>query len=94
MEADNRLDEQKFETYEDVLKRLKRANGHLAKVIDMVQQECQGKDVAQQMQAVVKALIKAKDIFVRENINLCLNEESEMSPELLKKELAELSKYL
>jgi len=94
MKADNKLDEQKFETYEDVLKRLKRANGHLAKVIDMVQQECQGKDVAQQMQAVVKALIKAKDIFVRENINLCLNEESEMSPELLKKELAELSKYL
>jgi DNA-binding FrmR family transcriptional regulator len=84
------------ESYEDVVKRLKRANGHLSKVISMIQQDCSGRDVAQQMQAVVKALMKAKNIFIRENINSCLDENAvrEMPLDKIQRELAELSKYL
>lgn len=58
----------------EVLKRLKRAQGHLAKVISMLED---GRDclvVAQQLQAVVNAVSAAKTLHVRDHIEHCLDE--------------------
>jgi DNA-binding FrmR family transcriptional regulator len=56
----------------EVLKRLRRAHGHLAKVIAMIEE---GRDclvVAQQLQAVVNAVNAAKTLHVQDHIEHCL----------------------
>lgn len=61
-------------THPDVVKRLKRAQGHLAKVIAMVENGDDCLLVAQQLQAVVNALSNAKTIHVQDHIEHCLLE--------------------
>ncbi|HXC64875.1 MAG TPA: metal-sensing transcriptional repressor [bacterium] len=85
------------ETHPDTLARLMRARGHLDSVIRMIQegQECLA--VAQQMQAVSKAISTAKNGYVHDHIDHCFDEA------LLAKgkdsraslaELKEITKYL
>ncbi|MGE4318845.1 MAG: metal-sensing transcriptional repressor [Deferribacterales bacterium] len=76
----------------DIIKRLQRANGHLGKVIEMISEGRGGIDVAQQMQAVTGALSKAKNLYIREQIEHALS--GDISSDVLRKELQELSKYL
>lgn len=78
--------------YTDVIKRLQRANGHLSRVIEMLEEGQNGRDIAQQMQAVSGAVSKAKNIFVLEQIERHLSLET--SPERVRKDLQELTKYL
>jgi DNA-binding FrmR family transcriptional regulator len=52
----------------ELLNRLRRAHGHLAKIIRMVDEGREGLDIAQQMQAVVAALEKAKTVLVIDHI--------------------------
>lgn len=58
----------------EVLKRLRRAHGHLAKVIEMVEKESDCLMIAQQLQAVVSALSNAKTLHVQDHIEHCLAE--------------------
>lgn len=51
-----------------LLNRLRRAHGHLAKIIKMVEQGREGLETAQQMQAVVSALEAAKTMLVIDHI--------------------------
>ncbi len=60
------------ESHPEVIKRLKRAHGHLAKVIEMVEGETECLMVAQQLQAVVSALSNAKTLLVQDHIENCL----------------------
>jgi len=53
---------------QDLINRLKRAQGHLATIVKMVEENRDGLDIAQQMQAVVKALEKAKTVLVSDHI--------------------------
>lgn len=76
----------------DIIKRLQRANGHLTRVIDMLTEGQDGKDIAQQMQAVSGAVSKAKSIFVLDQIEKQLSQD--IKPESVKKDLQELAKYL
>ncbi|MEW5820361.1 MAG: metal-sensing transcriptional repressor [Cyanobacteriota bacterium] len=86
----------KHQTHQDISKRLIRASGHLKKVISMIEEEQPCIEVAQQMQAVIKAIEKAKHIFVTDHIEHCLDEERLKSGNIkeLKRELSEISKYL
>jgi len=52
--------------------RLKRANGHLAKVISMIEQEKPCLEIAQQLQAVESALTNAKRVLIHDHIDHCL----------------------
>ncbi|WP_303850712.1 metal-sensing transcriptional repressor [Seleniivibrio woodruffii] len=72
---------------EEIVKRLQRANGHLSKVIEMIIGGDEELNVAQQMQAVSKAVINAKNLYIRNSIDARLDKKAA-------KELAELSKFL
>jgi hypothetical protein NreA len=52
----------------DLINRLKRAQGHLATIIRMVEEGRDGLVIAQQMQAVVKAVEKAKAVLIADHI--------------------------
>ena len=52
----------------ELLNRLRRAQGHLATIIKMVEQGREGLETAQQMQAVVSALEAAKTMLVTDHI--------------------------
>lgn len=62
----------KHESHPDVIKRLKRAEGHLRSIIKMLEEERSCLDVAQQMYAVEKAITNAKETLVRDHIEHCL----------------------
>ncbi|MBF0190214.1 MAG: metal-sensing transcriptional repressor [Magnetococcales bacterium] len=63
----------------EIVSRLKRASGHLVKVIAMIEsgQECEA--VAQQLQAVSNALVTAKRQYVSDHIEHCLDVQDDMS---------------
>lgn len=55
-----------------IIARLKRANGHLQKIIAMLEDERGCLDIAQQLQAVEKAIANAKKNLVHDHIDHCL----------------------
>ena len=59
-------------TYPDVIKRLKRATGHLQKVIAMIESERTCVDIAQQLHAVEKAVGAAKKLIIHDHLDHCL----------------------
>jgi DNA-binding FrmR family transcriptional regulator len=81
----------------DFLNRLKRAEGHLATVIAMVQGGRDGLVIAQQMQAVIKALENAKKMLILDHIDHHLGEVTGPLPPELQKKIAafrDITKYL
>ena len=60
------------QTHVDVVKRLKRAGGHLHNVIAMLEQDRSCLDVAQQLQAVERAVCAAKKLLIHDHIDHCL----------------------
>ena len=52
--------------------RLRRAQGHLAHVIAMIENGRQCVDIAQQLHAVEKAIINAKRVLIHDHIDHCL----------------------
>lgn len=83
-------------SHPDIIKRLKRADGHLKKIITMIEEGKPCLDVAQQLQAVYKAIGNAKGVFVQDHIEGCLTGEDDSPSELKQKmrEIKEISKYL
>ena len=55
-----------------IIKRLKRAQGHLSSVIEMLVTERPCVDVAQQLQAVESAITSAKKSLIYEHVSECL----------------------
>ena len=60
-------------THTDIIKRLKRANGHLTSVIGMIEAERACIDIAQQLFAVEKAIAQAKRTLIQDHIDHCLD---------------------
>ncbi len=84
-------------TFPAVAARLKRAAGHLAAVIDMLEAGRPCLDLAQQLHAVEKAIGNAKKELIKDHINHCMEETSEALPRefrTLIKEFQEVTKYL
>ena len=59
-------------SHPDIQKRLRRAEGHLRTIIDMIGQARPCLDIAQQLQAVESAINKAKVALIQDHIDNCL----------------------
>lgn len=56
------------------LKRLRRADGHLHSVIEMLESGRDCRQVAQQLQAVESAIVNAKRELIHDHLGECLDE--------------------
>lgn len=84
-------------SHPDIIKRLKRADGHLQSVLKMLEAERPCLEVAQQLHAVEKAIRSAKETFVRDHIDHCLEHTVEKGTRASKeaiKEFKDITKYL
>ena len=59
-------------THPGIVKRLKRADGHLCHVIGMIEDGRPCTDIAVQLQAVEKAVVAAKRTLIHDHIDHCL----------------------
>jgi DNA-binding FrmR family transcriptional regulator len=62
------------QTHPEIVKRLRRAEGHLRSIIDMIETQRPCLDIAQQLQAVEKAIAQAKKTLIHDHIENCLEE--------------------
>ena len=60
------------ETHPEIVKRLKRADGHLRSVIEMIEAGRPCLDIAQQLHAVEKAIGQAKKTLIQDHLDHCL----------------------
>ncbi len=85
----------KHASHPAVIARLKRAEGHLRKVIAMMEAERSCLDIAQQLHAVEKAVAGAKREFIQDHIDHCLSDgDHPADPRETVNELKSLAKYL
>ena len=80
-----------------ILKRLKRAHGHLASVITMIEAGRPCSDLAQQLHAVESAITHAKRELIHNHIEHCLGDgiaSSEITSRAALDEFRQLAKYL
>jgi DNA-binding FrmR family transcriptional regulator len=84
-------------SHPDIIKRLKRAEGHLKSIITMLEEERGCLDIAQQLQAVESAIVNAKKVLVHDHIDHCLEHavrEGNQSADDTIKEFKAITKYL
>lgn len=67
-------DEHRHQTHPQIVKRLKRAQGHLRSVIEMIETGRPCLDIAQQLHAVEKAVGQAKRTMIQDHLDHCLEE--------------------
>lgn len=68
------MTEHSHETHPEIVKRLKRAEGHLKSVIGMIDAGRPCLDIAQQLDAVEKAIRNAKRTLIQDHLDHCLDE--------------------
>jgi uncharacterized protein len=68
------MSEYRHETHPDITKRLKRAEGHLRSVTAMIEAGKPCLDIAQQLDAVEKAVRNAKRTLIQDHLDHCLEE--------------------
>ena len=78
-------------THPALIARLKRADGHLRAVIGMIEDGKPCLDVAQQLQAVEKAVANAKRALIHDHMDHCLDEEQSPAD---RDELKAIARYL
>jgi uncharacterized protein len=61
-------------THTGVINRLKRAEGHLKTIIEMIYAKRECLDVAQQLHAIEKAIQNAKKLYIHDHIDNCLED--------------------
>ena len=62
------------ESHPEIVKRLKRSEGHLRTIIEMIEAGRSCLDIAQQLHAVEKALSAAKKVLIHDHIDHCLEQ--------------------
>lgn len=84
-------------SHPEIIKRLKRAEGHLRTVIQMIEDERACVDLAQQLHAIEKAVAAAKKTLIHDHIDHCLAHAVAGDPVEAKHAMAEfreVTKYL
>ncbi|MFA5940899.1 MAG: metal-sensing transcriptional repressor [Sinimarinibacterium sp.] len=84
-------------SHPDVIKRLKRAEGHLRSIVTMLEEGRACLDIAQQLQAVESAVSNAKKTLVHDHIDHCLEHavrEGSQSAGATIREFKAITKYL
>ncbi len=84
------------QSHPDIVKRLKRSEGHLRKTIEMIEDGRPCVELAQQLHAVQKAIEQAKKLLIHDHIDHCLNDATPGGADgkALVAEFREISKYL
>ncbi len=85
------------QSHPDTVKRLKRAEGHLRSVIDMIEAGRPCLDIAQQLHAVEKSICQAKKTLIQDHIDHCLEDAVGPLPREQRRsveEFKEITKYL
>ncbi len=59
-------------SHPEIIKRLRRAEGHLRSIVTMLENDRSCLEIAQQLQAVEKAVGNAKKVLVHDHIDHCL----------------------
>jgi uncharacterized protein len=67
-------DKHLHQSHPEIVKRLKRAEGHLRSVIDMIEAGRPCLDISQQLHAVEKAIGQAKRTMIQDHLDHCLEE--------------------
>ena len=78
-------------THPAVIARLKRADGHLRAVIDMIEAGKPCLEIAQQLRAVEKAVVNAKRALIHDHLDHCLDADHSPAD---RDELKTISRYL
>lgn len=81
----------------DIIKRLKRAEGHLKTIISMMEAERACLEVAQQLQAVESAVANAKRALIHDHVDHCLDHAMQSDGKEAAdamREFKEITKYL
>jgi hypothetical protein NreA len=60
------------QSHKEIIKRLKRAEGHLRSIVGMMEEGRPCVDIAQQLHAVEKAVCQAKRVLIQDHIDHCL----------------------
>ena len=84
-------------SHPDIIKRLKRAEGHLRSIVVMLEEERGCLEIAQQLQAVESAIGNAKRTLVHDHIDHCLEQvvrEGTQSTHSTVREFKAITKYL
>ena len=82
----------KHASHPDIIRRLKRAQGHLAGVIAMFEEARPCLDLAQQLQAVEAAITKAKREMIHDHIENCIGEDAADAQAV--RDLKQITRYL
>ncbi len=61
-------------SHPDIVKRLKRAEGHLRSIAEMIEGGRSCVEIAQQLHAVEKAICQAKKTLIQDHLDNCLEE--------------------
>jgi DNA-binding FrmR family transcriptional regulator len=62
------------ENHPAIVRRLKRADGHLQTIIEMIEEDRPCLEIAQQLQAVESAIESAKKALIHDHIGNCLEQ--------------------
>ena len=84
-------------SHPDIIKRLKRADGHLKSIIAMLEEGRDCQDIAQQLQAVESAVTNAKKSLVHDHIDHCLDRalrDGSRAVDVTIREFKQITKYL
>ena len=84
-------------SHPEIVKRLKRADGHLRSVIGMIESGRSCLDIAQQLHAVEKAVGQAKKTLIQDHLDHCLEHAVGAMPKEQRRpidEFKQIAKYL
>ena len=85
------------QSHPKIVKRLKRAHGHLRSVIEMIETGRPCLDISQQLHAVEKAIGQAKRTLIQDHLDHCLEETVGPLPRQQRRSIddfKEITKYL
>jgi DNA-binding FrmR family transcriptional regulator len=84
-------------SHPDVVRRLRRTQGQLSSVIEMIEKQRSCLAITQQMHAIERALAHAKETLIRDHLDHCLEEALEAGGSRRKAamvEFKEITRYL
>lgn len=84
-------------THPEIIRRLRRAEGHLRTTLAMLEEQRSCLDIAQQLHAVEKAIGAAKKTLIHDHIDHCLEQAGDAGSKAGRSTLGEfkqISKYL
>jgi uncharacterized protein len=87
----------RHQSHPEIIKRLKRTEGHLRSIVAMIEDERSCLDIAQQLHAVENAIGQAKKNLIQDHLDNCLEEAIGTLPRKQRRpidEFKEITKYL